>query len=52
MRRGEVLEVVTDCPQSINSIPVDARRHGYELLAQRQDGPVLRFYIRVPLQRR
>ncbi|HLI29062.1 MAG TPA: sulfurtransferase TusA family protein [Chloroflexota bacterium] len=45
---GAVLEVITDCPQSVNSIPLEAPRHGYELLAQHQDGPTLRFYIRVP----
>ena len=40
--------MITDCPQSVNSIPLEAPRHGYELLAQRQEGPTLRFYIRVP----
>ena len=29
LKKGEILEVVSDCPQSINNIPVDARNHGY-----------------------
>ncbi len=48
LQPGEILEVITDCPQSINSIPHDAVNHGYELMAIRQDGPTLRYYIRVP----
>jgi len=43
---GQVLEVVTDCPQSINSIPVDAKNHGYEVLEVVQDGPTIRYLIR------
>ncbi len=48
LRPGEILEVITDCPQSIHAIPHDAASHGYEVLAIRQDGPTLRYYIRVP----
>lgn len=43
---GEVLEIVSDCPQSINNIPVDARNHGYEVLDVTQDGPTLRYLLR------
>lgn len=43
---GEVLEIVSDCPQSINNIPVDARNHGYEVLDVQQDGPTLRYLLR------
>ena len=25
LKKGEILEVVSDCPQSINNIPLDAR---------------------------
>jgi len=46
LQPGQVLEVVTDCPQSINSIPVDARNHGYEVLAIEQAGPTIRYLIR------
>ena len=32
LKKGEILEVVSDCPQSINNIPLDARNHGYTVL--------------------
>lgn len=43
---GQVLEVLCDCPQSINSIPVDARNHGHEVLDVEQRGPTIRYLIR------
>ena len=43
MKSGEVLEVLCDCPQAINSIPYDARNRGFEVLKIEQDGPTLRF---------
>lgn len=46
LQKGQILEVVSDCPQSINNIPVDARNHGYEVLDVRQDGPTIRYLIR------
>ena len=46
MQKGEVLEVVSDCPQSINNIPLDAKNHGYEVLEIQQDGPTLRYLLR------
>ena len=42
---GEVLEVITDCPQSINNIPLDAKNHGYQVLAIEQHGPTIRYLI-------
>lgn len=42
---GEVLEVITDCPQSINNIPLDAKNHGYKVLAIEQHGPTIRYLI-------
>ena len=42
---GEVLEVITDCPQSINNIPLDAENHGYKVLAIEQHGPTIRYLI-------
>lgn len=38
LKKGEILEVVSDCPQSINNIPLDARNHGYTVLDIQQDG--------------
>ena len=46
LSHGEILEVVTACPQSTNSIPVGARNHGYEVLDIQQDGPTIRYLIR------
>lgn len=46
LQPGEVLEVVSDCPQSINNIPVDAKNHGYEVLLVEQNGPTIRYLIR------
>ena len=43
---GDILEVISDCPQSINNIPLDAKNHGYEVLAIEQDGPTIRYLIR------
>lgn len=45
LKPGEILEVITDCPQSINNIPIDARNHGYTVLEIEQDGPTLRYLI-------
>ncbi|TLD96308.1 putative sulfurtransferase YedF [Helicobacter jaachi] len=48
LKSGEILEVLCDCPQSINSIPHDATSRGFEMLAIEQDGPTLRFVIKKP----
>ncbi|MEC4728190.1 sulfurtransferase-like selenium metabolism protein YedF [Shewanella sp. D64] len=46
LKPGEVLEVITDCSQSINNIPNDARSHGYEVLDVSQQGVILRFLLK------
>ncbi len=48
MKPGQLLEVVTDCSQSINGIPEDTRAKGYDCLAVEQHGSLFRFLIRVP----
>lgn len=48
LKSGEILEVLCDCPQSINSIPHDAKSRGFEVLLVEQDGPTLRFVIKKP----
>ncbi|MGS9097459.1 sulfurtransferase-like selenium metabolism protein YedF, partial [Salmonella enterica subsp. enterica serovar Infantis] len=45
LKKGEILEVVSDCPQSINHIPLDARNDGYTVLDIQQDGPTFRYLI-------
>ena len=48
LKSGEVLEVLCDCPQSINSIPHDAKNRGFDVLSIEQDGPTIRFLIKKP----
>ena len=48
MQPGQVLEVVTDCAQSLNGIPEDVRAKGYQCLAVEQHGPLFRFVLAVP----
>jgi TusA-related sulfurtransferase len=45
LKKGEILEVVSDCPQSINNIPHDAKNYGYTVLDIQQDGPTIRYLI-------
>lgn len=46
MRPRQVLEVVTNCTQSIHNVPTDARNHGHEMVELVQEGSVIRFLIR------
>lgn len=46
LKSGEILEVLSDCPQSINNIPIDAKNHGYEVLKVEQIGSTVRYFIR------
>ncbi|AKT90292.1 formate dehydrogenase biogenesis protein FdhU [Campylobacter ureolyticus RIGS 9880] len=48
LKKGEILELICDCPQSINSIPYDAKNRGFEILSVEQDGPTIRFIIKHP----
>ena len=34
MKRGEVLQVIADCPQSFQSVPQEVVKHGYILLRE------------------
>ncbi|MBY0099208.1 sulfurtransferase TusA family protein [Mesobacillus maritimus] len=48
MKIGEVLQVIADCPQSFQSVPEEAVKHGYELITEpEKDGQDIYFYIRV-----
>ncbi|MCP8463552.1 sulfurtransferase-like selenium metabolism protein YedF [Pseudomonas sp. ZM23] len=49
LKPGDLLEVVTDCSQSVHGIPEDTKRHGYHCLAVEQHGALFRFLIEVPL---
>lgn len=46
MKDGEVIEIISDCPQSINNIPVDAKNRNHEVLLVQQNGPTFRYVIR------
>ncbi|WP_025820799.1 sulfurtransferase-like selenium metabolism protein YedF [Shewanella marina] len=46
LETGEVLEVLSDCAQSIHNIPADIKNFGYQLLNIIQEGSDIRFYIR------
>lgn len=45
LQAGQVLEVLADCPQSINAIPGDAARADYRVLKVEQQGPTIRYLI-------
>lgn len=45
LKVGEILEVLSDCPQSINNIPIDAKSHGYKVLKVEQHGATIRYLI-------
>ena len=45
-KKLKVLELIYNYPQSINSIPYDAKNRGFEILSVEQDGPTIRFIIK------
>ncbi len=45
LQKGEILEVISDCAQSINNIPLDMKNHGYTMLEIVQSGTDLHFFI-------
>ncbi|MBT0878062.1 MULTISPECIES: sulfurtransferase-like selenium metabolism protein YedF [unclassified Campylobacter] len=44
LKSGEVLEIISDCPQSINGIPPDMKALGHSCEVV-QNGSILGFYI-------
>lgn len=48
MEKGQVLELIADCPQSFRSVPEEAVKQGYTIVAGPfEEGPVIRFYLQV-----
>ncbi len=45
LKEGEILEIISDCPQSINNIPIDAKNHGYKVLSIDSSGPTIQYMI-------
>lgn len=46
LKKGEVLEIISDCPQSINNIPIDAKNYGYSVLEVIQNGVDIHYIIK------
>ncbi|GAX90457.1 sulfurtransferase TusA family protein [Effusibacillus lacus] len=47
MKSGEILEVLTDCPQSFASVPEEVVAHGHLLVCEPiKEGPMIRFYVK------
>ncbi|RDU72019.1 putative sulfurtransferase YedF [Helicobacter anseris] len=45
LKKGEILQILSDCPQSIHNIPIDAKNYGYDVLEILQDGVDLCYII-------
>ncbi len=45
LKEGEILEIISDCPQSIKNIPQDAKNHGYKVLSIDSSGPTIQYMI-------
>lgn len=45
LQKGEILELLSDCAQSINNIPIDTKNHGYTFAKCGADGTKLRYLI-------
>lgn len=46
LKKSEILEVISDCPQSINNIPIDVKNHGYEFLGLEKQETTIRYLIK------
>jgi len=47
MKKGEVLQVIADCPQSFQTVPEEITKHGYTLLGKEKQNQDLYFTIKV-----
>ena len=46
MNKGELLQIITDCPGSFRNVPEEARAHGYQFEQEpQQNGQEYLFYI-------
>jgi TusA-related sulfurtransferase len=45
LQGGQILEVLSDCSQTIHNVPNSATQAGYRVLKVEQDGPALRYWI-------
>lgn len=51
MQASQLLEVITDCAQSVHGIPEDTQRYGYLCRSVEQHGSLFRFLIEVPAEK-
>jgi len=42
----DILEIISDCPQSINNIPIDVRNHGFKVLHVDTSTPSAKYYVK------
>lgn len=45
LKKGEILQILSDCPQSINNIPLDAKNYGFDVLEIIHDGTEMVYII-------
>ena len=45
LKAQEVLEVVSDCPQTLHTIPIDVKNYGYDLLEIIHNGEDIHYII-------
>ncbi|CBG39813.1 sulfurtransferase-like selenium metabolism protein YedF [Helicobacter mustelae] len=45
LQKGEILQIISDCPQSIHAIPLDAKNYGYDVLEILQEGVEIHYFI-------
>ncbi len=42
----DILEIISDCPQSINNIPIDVKSHGFQVLYIDTSTPSVRYFVK------
>ncbi|QOY51130.1 sulfurtransferase-like selenium metabolism protein YedF [Candidatus Sulfurimonas baltica] len=42
----DILEIISDCPQSINNIPMDVQNHGFQVLHVDTSTPSVRYFVK------
>ncbi|MCE3036423.1 sulfurtransferase-like selenium metabolism protein YedF [Helicobacter anatolicus] len=45
LKKGEILQIISDCPQSIHAIPNDAKNYGYDVLEIIQNNVEIHYII-------
>ncbi len=45
MKKGEILQVIADCPASFRNVPEEVVKHGYKMIESYKNGQDLYFVI-------